>query len=234
MASYFAAPSIHWCRVNGFCIVLDAENDRYLHIPLDPFQALSPFLSTDDNCDAPDIPAALAGFAEELLSAGILTRVLSAQSRLIHPSIPSPRRLLHAVPSLTALRGAARVFPRFLRACASADYSLRCTTMSRIAKRISSRNLRQYDVARAPATDSVETLSRAFHVLRPLYPRNYLCLFDCLALLEFLALWQIFPSWVFGVSADPFEAHCWVQDGDLVLCDTVDFSAPRFERIMVL
>jgi hypothetical protein len=58
-------------------------------------------------------------------------------------------------------------------------------------------------------------------VLRPLYPRDYLCLFDSLALIEFLAQHGLYPTWVFGVTSDPFMAHCWVQEGDTLLNDTV-------------
>ena len=61
-----------------------------------------------------------------------------------------------------------------------------------------------------------------FLSLRPLFPRKYLCLFDSLALLEFLSKYGLHPSWVFGVQPDPFEAHCWLQHQDTILNDTVE------------
>jgi hypothetical protein len=61
-----------------------------------------------------------------------------------------------------------------------------------------------------------------FDSLRLFYPRPYLCLFDSLALIHFLARFGLYPDWVFGVQADPFEAHCWVQAGSVVLNDTVE------------
>ena len=48
------------------------------------------------------------------------------------------------------------------------------------------------------------------------------CLYDSLALLEFLAHYGIYPDWVFGVQTRPFAAHCWVQHGDIVFNDTVE------------
>jgi hypothetical protein len=48
------------------------------------------------------------------------------------------------------------------------------------------------------------------------------CLHDSLAVLEFLARHQLFPSWVFGVRARPFAAHCWVQHDGFVCNDTVE------------
>jgi hypothetical protein len=65
-------------------------------------------------------------------------------------------------------------------------------------------------------------LVHVFLLLRPLYPRPYLCLFDSLGLLHFLAQFRHFPRWIFGVKLEPFAAHCWVQSGDTVLNDTVE------------
>jgi hypothetical protein len=72
-----------------------------------------------------------------------------------------------------------------------------------------------------------------FHALRRYYPREYLCLFDSLALVEFLARYGVFPQWVFGVKLEPFGAHCWVQDGSTILNDTVEYVR-KFTPIMVI
>ena len=71
----------------------------------------------------------------------------------------------------------------------------------------------------------------AFEHLRPLYPRPYLCLFDSLALLEFLAAYHSYPRIVFGVVADPFQAHCWLQEGDVLLNDDLE-QVGKYEPIM--
>jgi hypothetical protein len=64
--------------------------------------------------------------------------------------------------------------------------------------------------------------AQIFKTLRPWYPRDFLCLFDSLALLEFLAAEEIFADWVFGVRAEPFEAHCWVQREQVALNDSIE------------
>jgi hypothetical protein len=69
--------------------------------------------------------------------------------------------------------------------------------------------------------ERVRSLVSVFDRLRLFYPRSYLCLFDSLALIHFLAQFDVYPDWVFGVNADPFEAHCWVQAGNVVLNDTL-------------
>jgi hypothetical protein len=78
------------------------------------------------------------------------------------------------------------------------------------------KQLHEFDFPKAKRLYSV------FSALRPIYPRDYLCLFDSLAFLEFLSAYGLFPTWVFAVTSDPFTAHCWVQQGDVVLNDSVE------------
>jgi hypothetical protein len=65
-------------------------------------------------------------------------------------------------------------------------------------------------------------LCTTFDSMRLFFPSAYLCLFDSLALINFLALYRLYPDWVFGVATDPFQAHCWVQKNGIVLNDTVE------------
>jgi hypothetical protein len=74
-------------------------------------------------------------------------------------------------------------------------------------------------------------LIATFQLLRPLFPRPYLCLFDSLALFEFLAGHDCFPHLIFGVVADPFEAHCWLQAGTVVLNDNLERTG-RYKPIL--
>jgi hypothetical protein len=41
-------------------------------------------------------------------------------------------------------------------------------------------------------------------------------------MLEFLASYRFLPQVVFGVIADPFQAHCWLQEGNVVLNDDLE------------
>lgn len=63
-------------------------------------------------------------------------------------------------------------------------------------------------------------LVTAFLWLRPLYyTARDACLLDSLVLLDLLAQYEIFPTWVFGIKLAPFGAHCWVQDQDVIWND---------------
>jgi hypothetical protein len=59
------------------------------------------------------------------------------------------------------------------------------------------------------------------------------CLYDSLALIEYLARNEIYADWVFGVQTRPFAAHCWVQHGDIVCNDTVEHVS-GYTPIMVV
>jgi hypothetical protein len=120
----------------------------------------------------------------------------------------------------------------FFSACAAAKMSLRwrkieTTVMSVARRRERHAGEQPFDLVRA------QDLTAVFHKLRGFFPANYLCLFDSLALLEFLARYRIFPSWVFGVRLEPWAAHCWVQHQHWLLNEEVE-AAANYTPIMAI
>lgn len=232
MSRYFLSPSIHWCALNGRCIILDVERDRYLQVSPQAFQSLLPFVQ-DGPCLA-EIPPELSEAADELFTAGVFTDSPSHTPPRPVLSLARPTELLQFATNHTPVTEAIRVLPHFLKACATADYYLRFSSLSVISARISQRKLRlAWKSSIERFTKRAAELTVLYQSLRPFYPRDYVCMFDSLALLEFLAHWQIAPHWVFGVRVDPFEAHCWVQSENVVLSDTVSFSSRWFSPIMI-
>ena len=98
---------------------------------------------------------------------------------------------------------------RFVAACSVAGARLRWQRIEDTIKAVEQRK-RSYAAADFDLKRACE-LTAAFQQLRSLFPRNYICLFDSLALLEFLARYRVFPTWVFGIKLEPWAAHCWVQ-----------------------
>jgi hypothetical protein len=86
----------------------------------------------------------------------------------------------------------------------------------------------QLDIERARALMVAFVGYRVF-----LFSSKNECLFDSLALLEYLARHGIYADWVFGVQTRPFAAHCWVQHGDIVFNDTVEHVS-GYTPIMVV
>ena len=120
----------------------------------------------------------------------------------------------------------------FFRACIRASCKLRFYSMQQTVRSIESRKLQQ-TVSPTSSDNSLQELVTVFRHLRPYYPRKYLCLYDSLALVEFLSHYGLYPQWVFGVAVDPFNAHCWVQDTNCVLNDSLEFVR-RYTPIMVV
>jgi Transglutaminase-like superfamily len=106
-------------------------------------------------------------------------------------------------------------------AYAAAKWALKYRPIKNVVHAAGLRKENAPAAARAPDIGTVRRLVTAFTHLRPLFfTAQDACLLDSLTLLHFLARYRIFPQWVFGVKADPFYAHCWVQQGDFVFNDT--------------
>lgn len=72
-----------------------------------------------------------------------------------------------------------------------------------------------------------------FHRWIPFAPLSGKCLLRAFALLRVLQREGHSASWVFGVSTWPFQAHCWLQVGELVLDDTCERVA-AYRPILVV
>jgi hypothetical protein len=80
------------------------------------------------------------------------------------------------------------------------------------------------------ASDPVE-LARAFEAASPWLPWQGACVFRSFMLMRLLSRAGVHDlHWVFGVKTWPFSAHCWVQQGDVVLSDYAE-NLPRFSPI---
>ena len=230
---YRLSPSVHWCTTHGFSILLDIDSDKYFSIPARYFEALLAHLANGACSNAPGSrrsPSELARVEGDLINLGLLVREMPRKMTPQDADLPQATDLVPATETLLPVRTALPHAYAVIRACATADHLLRSKSLRHILSRIARSKETPGPI---PAKDLIH-LTRAFNTVRPLYPRNYLCLFDSLALLEFLSRWNMFPNWVFGVQIDPFEAHCWVQHHNTVLCDTHAFRARWYSRILVV
>lgn len=231
---YHLPHHVFFCFSGSHCIFLDIDRDQYLAVDREPVEALTPWLSSRSSVAQPpnpaqEIPSAAAAVADELLAQGLLTTSEFSGKAFQPISVPtrSSRPLWQQSLMLNAVR-----FPEFFSACKAADHFLsaaRTRDAVELVHSRKSRNCRHVSVARS----HLLSLLSSFDALRPFYPRPYLCLFDSLALIEFLARYRIFPTWVFGVRGEPFQAHCWVQHENFLLNDSTDHVA-TFTPIMTV
>jgi hypothetical protein len=80
----------------------------------------------------------------------------------------------------------------------------------------------------------ISELVRVFRFLRPLfYTAKDRCLLDSLALVDFLARFDAYPTWVIAVRTRPFAAHSWVLSGTLLLNERLE-TAEEFVPILAV
>lgn len=88
-------------------------------------------------------------------------------------------------------------------------------------------------VPRGRTTHDLLAHARAFDRARRLAPVRPRCLPDALTYARMARRAGFAVDLVFGVKLHPFEAHCWVQTGSLVLTDPVD-KVRRFTVVLAL
>lgn len=237
---YFLEPHVFVGLSNRHVVILDVHRDRYACVLREQFERLGPWLNGwEGACSVgrgrPDCPeAAAAEVARMLVSQCILTLdpVRSKPVRSVRAPAPKDHTTSDGGPSRLALLAKT---PAFFFACHRANLALQRMRFETVVEHVASRHATQERPPLVtPASKARAThLVAIFDALRPMYPRPYLCTFDSLALLEFLAGEGEFPRWIFAVRADPFHAHCWVQYGQTLLNDRVERIA-RLTPIMVV
>ncbi len=87
--------------------------------------------------------------------------------------------------------------------------------------------------AARPLSDSGSAMVRAFENARLLRTAADRCLARSIALAGCLAAKGDRSMVVLGVTSPPFSAHCWVQQGEFVLNDTIE-EVQRYTPILVV
>jgi Transglutaminase-like superfamily len=233
--TYFLSKDCFVRRIGCYWIILSAKRDRYLCVAHAELASIGDQLhgwrTRSDSARPTSIDAETDKLLESLTINGIITRNPTIGKPFAESECPAPESRIE-VPELAASAhvSLSRTF-RFFLACAKADWQLRTQALSHTLARIERRRLRSEASSAMGTAPYAATLVAAFQKLRPLYPRSYLCLFDSLALLEFLADYHLLPRAVFGVVADPFQAHCWLQEGSTVINDDLE-RVGRYKPIL--
>lgn len=245
---YFLPDEVFLCVAGSSMVFLDLRNDKYIGLRPDMTRPLMARISMySDDCDvlALDAITKVTGerhetteAAEEcrriladLLRSGLLTtdETRASNWRAVSVTIPSLDMSGYDFGSKPVM-GLMHLV-NFFCACLAAFLKVRFQTTARVVRSVRRRKNRcssNYEAKKA--RDLVEI----FKTLRPLFftAKDH-CLFDSLALIEFMARYEIYPTWVFGVQMGPFQAHCWVQDENFIYNEDMD-KAHFFTPIMAV
>lgn len=226
---YFLSGQAHVCVASDVLFILDLKTGKYLSLGKDKAAGLAgQILGWPVAHDGRAAPALL----RSLMDRGLIT----ADPESGKPATPAEVDL----PTHWVREGEPRGCPdiklrelrRFITSVVYAALSKKVFPLKYTVTRIQRR--KQAMPGLHANAEELASLVRTFDWLRPLgFKRTNACFLYCLALSEFLSKYRIYPAWVFAVRADPFVAHCWLQQGDQVLTD-IPFNLRRMVPILVL
>lgn len=233
-AEYTLSPDLVFCEVDGGAIFLNLKTERYLGMSRAQFELLRKRFDfgrhAADSMLEPRCPTDERdqSMLEGLVAGGVLARgagerlgcgiALKIRQRTVEKPLDSV--LNHGASVLGN-----RIRPIEVAAFAWAVLSARAKlSLLKLKGTVCSIERNAVSIDRE---DSDRTATRdlvgIFLQLRPwFYTARDQCLFDSLVLVEFLRQYHVPATYVIGVTAKPFSAHCWVQLGALVLNDDVE------------
>ncbi len=240
VTAYHFPSHVHYAIVQDAIIFMDLRTDEYSLLTGEKarlFSALfTPSVRSIESEFLIDPTASGEGArARHALVTELLNRNLlrpGAEAAPMKPAdLPPPREDFLAAGDAGVSRIRPRHVGRFFAACLVATWRLRYTTLERTIRAVERRR-RKRTAPHPFERYELQRLVALFRRMRPLYPKDALCLFDSLALLEFLAPYGCFPHWVFAVTLSPWSAHCWVQYADLCLNEDAE-RARQYTVILV-
>lgn len=228
MTEYFLAPGVHVCVSTDHLVILDESRGKYLGMPVESVRALVGRIrgwpvNASQSTNARDDAEALLRHFHDL---GLITPdpLLGKSAAPVSVDLQNAwhnDRWLRHPPAIQCMH-----VLHFLLAVGYAAVALRWMPLARIIRRVRHRKQRNTD--RSIDTERLGQLMTVYERLRPLlYTRKDACMLHSLAVLEFLARYDIFPDWVLGVRTSPFRAHSWLQCDGLALTD----SPLRLQRL---
>jgi hypothetical protein len=235
MTPYYIGRHVHLCLTGEHVVFLDLRRDKYQAIGARERRALQSCIAGWPSESADSLPCEDAqGLIEALLAQGLLTADRTVGKDLAIPRIAPPSAELRDVDTENDDRTTARDVLRFAFACSRAAFALRFTSLERIVESIRLRKQRALERGEVSTLASDRRCAATFDRLRPFaFTSDTFCLYDSLAMLEFLALYGSFPEWVIGVHTSPFAAHSWVQAHGFLFNGPIDHVA-RYTPILVV
>ena len=241
MTAYHFPGHVHYAVVQDAIIFMDLRADEYSLLTGEKAQLFAALFAPAPHAlereilidpIAPEKDArARHALVTELLNRDLLSP--GAEAAPMNPAdIPPPREYFLAAGDAGVSRIRLRNVGRFFAACLVSTWRLRFITLERTIRVVERRRRKRTSSPHPVDRYELQRLVALFRRMRPLYPKDALCLFDSLALLEFLAPYGCFPHWVFAVTLTPWSAHCWVQYADLCLNEDAE-RARQYTVILV-
>jgi transglutaminase superfamily protein len=220
MSAYRLPNHIHFCEIGGQRVFLDLAGDRYFCLPPQAETAFG-LLLADASPAAP-----IASDIDLLIRSGV---VIAA---------PSGRPLAatrHVRPTQSLFErgggGRALAIAAFAETWILVLRARRAVAGKKLPSLLASLAARRPRCEAGSAADR-DRATASFRAARRLVPIAPNCLYDSIALCRFLQRRGVAADLVIGAKLHPFGAHCWLQDGPIVLNDSLA-AAREFEPVLV-
>ncbi len=225
---YRLRENLSYCDVDGQLIFLDVAQDRYFKLTGVLENAMRRFKTHEEV--APTL-------VNDLVAARILVEAPNLRARAAIADIRRPT--CSAIEQLATISAQRIGMPPALEVMAivwSTRRQLKTRTLKTNLAEASAyrdKNTGEHEVATPAAPEILLQATGQFARARRYVPIEPICLLDSLSLLRFLSRRGLSVNIVFGVTPEPFAAHCWAQAGDMVLNETL-FDAHAYTPIRVV
>lgn len=214
---YRLRENLSYCDVDGHMIFLDIAQDRYFRLTGALEEAMRHFRTHADVAST---------LLERLSAAQILVQASNPEASAATTDIQRPTRsAIEQAATIGNRKLSMTVLFEVMAIVSSTRHQLKTRALQTNLDEASAyrdRKAGALDIA-TPTTleDNLLQANWQFARARRYVPIEPICLLDSLALLRFLSRRGLSAHIVFGVTPEPFAAHCWVQAGDIVLNETL-------------
>jgi hypothetical protein len=218
---YRLRTGVSFCRIADSYVFLDIAEDRYFGLPVSSEQAFARLVATGE------VRAIEHDALRPLCEAGLLQAASGRTAPRPCPGISEPRAsLLDDGDAAAASEVAMALAHRFI-----ATHDLKKRPLARLLEGVADGKATIGGMAE-PLTKAAG-VAAAFQRAALLFSAHDRCLATSIAVMRRLLAKAVRADLVLGVKLRPFQAHCWVQLGDVVVNDRVD-TVGLFTPILIL
>lgn len=216
--SYQLREDLHYCCVSQQIVFMDLRNDAYFMLAGGLERAFRAHVAGQRIAN---------NDLRQLLERGLLVEGDAALPRTAGVSVPLPSRSVSEQAPLLC-----KVTLGSMIEVAGLVCAIRHRLRTRCISKVLTEHVEQCrvypDETRAGATPGSgmrhAEAAGQYQSARRYVPVDMSCLLDSLAMRRFLARRGLASNIVFGVNAEPFSAHAWLQAGDLALNESVSYA----------
>ena len=229
---YVVPSHIYTCATAAGVVVLNARSGKYSIVPVDRAQTLEgvvqgwPALRLGEATSGN--PVALSSLLNSLIHGGIVMPVTGPHLRRCErPAISLARKaILDALAAKHRPKIHSRDVGTFALSVLYAAFALKFRSFETLLNTLRQRKECRTRLAAGPSIEQIREYVRVFSWLRPFaYAESQACLFDSVALTDFLYRHGVLADLLIGVQIRPFVAHSWVQTQGFALNGLPEYLA---------